>query len=112
MAIGFPTNPIDKKSFLTGKKFFEYNSALGTWKVATRPPVSGGSSTITDVSHALDAQGIFSNASKNIPVYDLETDIISLLNEEIGQLAYAKDSNKLYVWNGSNWFGSAATLAT
>lgn len=41
---------------------------------------------------------------QSIDVYDNETDFISETNKPAYNIVHAKDTDKLYVWDGSAWY--------
>ena len=44
-----------------------------------------------------------SNAFPVIEVYDTEAEVLALTSEPDYTIVHAKDTDKLYVWDGSNW---------
>jgi len=105
--IGFPSNPFNKKQLIVDSKLYEYNSELGVWGKGTRSPVSSGPTNVTDVSSLVDNSNLLSNASSTIPVYPTEVDVLSQsIGVHDGQLAYAQDTNRMYVYSGESWYKS------
>ena len=39
-----------------------------------------------------------------IEVYDTEAEVLALTSEPDYTIVHAKDTDKLYVWDGSNWY--------
>ena len=51
----------------------------------------------------LDSDGTGALAFPNISVFDTEAEILALTNVTDYTIVHAKDTDKLYVWNGSGW---------
>ena len=51
----------------------------------------------------LDSDGTGALAFPNISVFDTEAEILALTNVTDYTIVHAKDTDKLYVWNGSSW---------
>lgn len=51
---------------------------------------------------------IFTNDSAAVPplaidVYETQAEVLALTSEPIYTIVHAKDTDRLYVWDGSNW---------
>jgi len=111
MAIGFPGSPFNKKQFSVDSKLYEYNSTLGVWSKGVRAPVSPGTASITDLSQLTDGSSLLDNVGSTIPSYATEVEILSLsVGVQDGQMAYAEDTDKLYVFSGYSWYKTSTAI--
>lgn len=111
MAIGFPGSPFNKKQFSVDSKLYEYNSTLGAWSKGVRAPVSPGTASITDISNLVDGSSLLNNVGSTIPSYATEVEILSLsVGVQDGQMAYAEDTDKLYVFSGYSWYKTSTAI--
>ena len=111
MAIGFPGSPFNKKQFSVDSKLYEYNSTLGAWSKSVRAPVSPGTATITDISNLVDGSNLLNNPGSTIPSYATEVEILSQsVGVQDGQMAYAEDTDKLYVFSGYSWYKTSTAI--
>ena len=110
MAIGFPGSPFNKKQYIVDSKLYEYNSTLGAWSKGIRAPVSPGTSSITDISNLVDGSSLLNNVGSTIPSYATEVEVLSQsVGVQDGQMAYAEDTDKLYVFSGYSWYKTSAS---
>lgn len=110
MSFGFPTNPSNKKQYISDGKSFEYDSDRGAWVVSVRPAVSASTTTVTDLSQLADPNSLLNNASSTLPVYTTEVSLYdNTANLDVGQMAYVSENGKIAIWNGSSWFGATTT---
>ena len=111
MAIGFPGSPFNKKQFSVDSKLYEYNSTLGAWSKGVRAPVSPGTASITDISNLVDGSSLLNTVGSTIPSYATEVEILSLsVGVQDGQMAYAEDTDKLYVFSGYSWYKTSTAI--
>jgi len=111
MAIGFPGSPFNKKQFSVDSKLYEYNSTLGAWSKSVRAPVSPGTATITDISNLVDGSSLLDNPGSTIPSYATEVEVLSQsVGVQDGQMAYAEDTDKLYVFSGYSWYKTSTSV--
>jgi len=111
MAIGFPGSPFNKKQFSVDSKLYEYNSTLGAWSKGVRAPVSPGTATITDISNLVDGSNLLNNPGSTIPSYATEVEVLSQsVGVQDGQMAYAEDTDKLYVFSGYSWYKTSTAI--
>jgi len=111
MAIGFPGSPFNKKQFSVDSKLYEYNSTLGAWSKGVRAPVSPGTATITDISNLVDGSNLLNNPGSTIPSYPTEVEVLSQsVGVQDGQMAYAEDTDKLYVFSGYSWYKTSTAI--
>lgn len=111
MAIGFPSSPFNKKQFSVDSKLYEYNSTLGAWSKSIRAPVSPGTATITDISNLVDGSNLLNNPGSTIPSYATEVEVLSQsVGVQDGQMAYAEDTDKLYVFSGYSWYKTSTAI--
>jgi len=108
MSFGFPTNPSNKKQYVTTDgKSYEYDSTRGAWAVGIRPASSANTVNITDVSQLADPDNLLSNASSTLPVYATEESLYaSTADLDVGQMAYVSENGKIAIWNGNSWLGA------
>jgi len=52
----------------------------------------------------LDSDGTGAGFIQSIDIYDSETDFINETNKPAYTIVHAKDTDKLYVWDGSAWY--------
>jgi hypothetical protein len=107
MSFGFPSNPSNKKQYISGTKSYEYDGIRGAWVVSVRPAASANTVNITDVSQLADPNSLLNNASSTLPVYASEESLYaSTADLDIGQMAYVSENGKIAIWNGTSWFGA------
>ena len=108
MSFGFPSNPSNKKQYVTTDgKAYQYDSTRGAWAVGIRSATSANTVNITDVSQLIDPDNLLDNPSSTLPVYDSEESLYaSTADLDIGQMAYVSENGKIAIWNGTSWFGA------
>ena len=108
MSFGFPTNPSNKKQYVTADgKSYEYDSTRGAWAVGIRPASSANTVNITDVSQLVDPDNLLDNPGSTLPVYATEESLYaSTADLDIGQMAYVSENGKIAIWNGTSWLGA------
>ena len=108
MSFGFPSNPSNKKQYVTTDgKAYQYDSTRGAWAVGIRSATSANTVNITDVSQLADPDNLLDNPGSTLPVYASEESLYtSTADLDVGQMAYVSENGKIAIWNGTSWLGA------
>jgi len=131
MAITFPTNPSDGQTTLVGQTAYIYNATTGVWDASQSPVIISASapssaaegvfwwnSTTGGMYIRYDGQwitagngadGLDGAAGADATVSYANTSSFPTSGNTAGDLAYAEDVSKLYIWSGSAWEHIATT---
>jgi len=94
----------DKKNFIVEKGVeLEGGFTLNNVSVTNLIDSAGATTILTDSTNAAT---IINSVGNYVKGYD-SSDLLPLSNNTTGELNYVKETNRLYLWNGSGWYNIA-----
>jgi len=128
MALNFPNSPSNGNTTTLNNVTYTYNSTKGVWE--TTNITNGAGITLSNLSVGAEPSasgdgavaynnttGVFTytppvlSSGGTTTVYNTAS-LLPLSGNTSGDMAFAKDNNRFYVWNGAGWYSVALVNAS